>query len=268
MVKGHKEEDIGKNLTRCLVDWGLDRVMTITVDNASANDSGVDYLRKQLQKTNIAKGKYLHMRCAAHIVNLIVRDGLQEVDQSIKHVRAAVRYIKNGTSRLVKFKEIAEEKKVDSKGFLKLDVPTRWNYTYLMLKAAIVYEKVFLKLAEDDTNYVIDLSEARYGLGHPDEDDWDNAKKMAQFLQHFHDLTVHISSLQVTSNNFFHEIGELCLLIQEWLSNEDNLQVSMGNRMKEKLDKYWGLWHTNSKDNEKGQQQEQDRDKGLEGLDG
>ena len=182
MVKGHKGEDIRKNLTRCLADWGLDRVMTVTVDNASANDSGVDYLRRQLQKTNIAKGKFLHMRCAAHIVNLIVRDGLQEVDLSIKRVRAAVRYIKNGTSRLVKFKEIAEEEKVDSKAFLKLDVPTRWNYTYLMLKAAIVYEKVFLKLAEDDTNYVIDLSEARDGFGHPDEDDWDNAKKMAQFL--------------------------------------------------------------------------------------
>jgi hypothetical protein len=63
-----------------------------------------------------------------------------------------------------------------------------------MLKAAIVYEKVFLKLAEDDTNYVIDLSKARDGLVHPDENDWDNAKKMAQFLLHFYDPTVHISS--------------------------------------------------------------------------
>jgi DNA-binding XRE family transcriptional regulator len=135
--------------------------------------------------------------------------------------------------------------------------------THLMLKAAIVYEKVFLKLSEDDTNYVIDLSKARDGPGHPDEDDWDNAKKMAQFLSHFYDLTVRISSsLQVTSNSFFHEIGEVRLLIQEWLSSEDNLQVSMGNRMKEKFDKYWGLWHTNSRDNEKKQQQEQDRDKG------
>jgi hypothetical protein len=58
-------------------------------------------------------------QCAAHIVNLIVRDGLQEVDQSIKRVRAAVRYIKNGTSRLVKFKEIAQEENVDRKAFLQ-----------------------------------------------------------------------------------------------------------------------------------------------------
>jgi hypothetical protein len=47
-VKGHRGENIGKNLIRCLDEWGLNRVMTVTVDNASANDSGVDYLRKHL----------------------------------------------------------------------------------------------------------------------------------------------------------------------------------------------------------------------------
>jgi hypothetical protein len=262
-IKGHKGEDIGNNLIKCLDDWGLHRVMTVTVDNASANDSGVEYLRKHLQKYNIAKGKFMHFRCSAHITNLVVTDGLKEVDPSIKRVRAAVRYIKNGTSRLVKFKEIAEEEKVVSKGFLKLDVPTRWNSTYLMLKAACVYEKVFLRLVDEDSTYVVDLSEAKDGPGHPDEDDWENAKKMAQFLKHFHDLTDRISStLHVTSNTFFNEIGEVSLLIQAWLNSEDDLQVTMGKRMKDKFDKYWGLWHTNSKDNEKGQQQEQDREKG------
>src|SRR5438105_3213729 len=81
-VKGHKGDDIGKNLQRCLVEWGLGKVMTITVDNASANDSGITYLRKQLNnaRTSITGGKYLHMRCVAHIINLIVQDGLKEVN--------------------------------------------------------------------------------------------------------------------------------------------------------------------------------------------
>lgn len=258
-VKGHKGDDIGKNLVRCVTEWGLERVMTITVDNASSNDSGVSYLRRQLQKTNIANGKFLHMRCSAHITNLIVRDGLKEVDPSVKRVRGAIRYIKDGTSRLVKFKEIAEEENVNSKAFLKLDVPTRWNSTYLMLKAAIVYEKVFLRLIEEDINYVLDLSEERGGDGHPDEFDWENSKKLAEFLEHFHDLTVRISSsLHVTSNTFFHEIAEVHLLIKSWLSSEDNLQVTMGMRMKEKIDKYWGLWHTNNKENENGQENDKD----------
>jgi hypothetical protein len=107
--------------------------MTVTVDNASANDSGVSYLRRQMNslKTSIAEGKYLHMRCAAHILNLIVQDGLREVDQSIKRVWAAVKFIRRGTSRLENFKEIAQWEKVDSKAFLNLDVCTRWNSTYM-----------------------------------------------------------------------------------------------------------------------------------------
>ena len=63
--------------------------MTVTIDNASANDSGVSFLRRQMNsaKTSIAEGRYLHIRCAAHILNLIVQDGLKVVDQSIKRVR-------------------------------------------------------------------------------------------------------------------------------------------------------------------------------------
>ena len=81
-----------------MLEWGLDKVMTITVDNATSNDGGIGYVKKHM-KTLIADGKYLHMRCAAHIVNLIVSDGLKEVDTSVKRVRAAVKYIKNSTSR-------------------------------------------------------------------------------------------------------------------------------------------------------------------------
>jgi hypothetical protein len=49
-----------------LDSMGLDKVMTVTVDNASANDSGVGILRRQLQQTNIAGGKYLHEVCCTH----------------------------------------------------------------------------------------------------------------------------------------------------------------------------------------------------------
>jgi hypothetical protein len=249
LIKGHKGEDIGKNLLKCMAEWGMEKVLTITVDNASANDGGIVYVRKQLNKTpgnTIAKGKFMHMRCAAHILNLIVQDGLKEVDLSIKRVRAAVRYIRNGGTRMVKFKEILEEEKVDSKTFLKNDVPTRWNSTYIMLKAANVYEKVFLRLAEEDFSYKHAMSEENDGLGCPDEADWENARKMEEFLGHFFDVTTRVSaSLSVTCNSFIHEIAEVRLLIQTWLDSEDALQVAMGQRMKDKFNKYWGLWHIN-----------------------
>jgi hypothetical protein len=222
LVKGHKGEDIGKNLLKCMAEWGMDRVMTVTVDNASANDGGIVFLRRQLNRTpcNVLKGKFMHMRCAAHILNLIVQDGLKEVDMSIKRVRAAVRYIKNGGNRMVKFKEIVVEEKVDSKAFLKIDVPTRWNSTYLMLKAANVYDKVFIRLGEEDLTYMNDLSEENDGVGCPDETDWENSKKMEDFLEHFYDLTKRVSTtLNVSCHTFFHEIAEVRLLIQSWLDS-------------------------------------------------
>ncbi|GFS46105.1 hypothetical protein Acr_00g0100220 [Actinidia rufa] len=65
-------EAIGKALEACMVEWDLGKVCTITVDNAS--DVAISYLKKKLAKKNgalILGGDFLHMRCCAHIINLI-----------------------------------------------------------------------------------------------------------------------------------------------------------------------------------------------------
>jgi hypothetical protein len=108
-----------------------------------------------------------------------------------------------------------------------------------MLKAALVYEKVFTRLANEDMSYVNDLSEEKDGYGNPEEHDWQNAKNMNDFLEHFHDLTIRVlATNHITSHTLFHEIGEVHLLIQSWLNSEDVFQASMVKRMKEKFDKY------------------------------
>jgi hypothetical protein len=267
-VKGKRGDDIGKHLQKVLLDWGLDQVMTVTVDNASANDSGVSYLRRQMNslKTSIADGKYIHMRCAAHIINLIVQDGLKEIDQSIKRIRAAIRFVRASSSRIAKFKEIARLEKVDSKAFLNLDVCTRWNSTYEMLAAACSYEKVFSRYPEEDPYYTIELlSEIKPGVpgpGVPDEHDFYAARKLADFLKHFAKITTRVSaSLSVTAHTYFHEILEVNALVKEWLSSADSVQQDMGLRMKEKYDKYWGQWHENlGLQNEKGKGKEKEKE--------
>ena len=41
----------------------------------------------------------MHMRCCAHILNLIVGEDLKEIDASVAKVREAVRYVKSSPNR-------------------------------------------------------------------------------------------------------------------------------------------------------------------------
>jgi hypothetical protein len=54
-----------------------------------------------------------------------------------------------------------------------------------MLKAAISYENVFARYLDEDLMYAIDLSQEKGGPWYPNEQDWENAKNMAEFLGHF-----------------------------------------------------------------------------------
>ncbi|CAA7023974.1 unnamed protein product [Microthlaspi erraticum] len=91
-IFSHKGELIGKMVERCLLSWGITNVFTITVDNASANDVGIRFLKRRLRTWGISllDGEHLHMRCGAHILNLVVRDGLDENKATISRIRAAV----------------------------------------------------------------------------------------------------------------------------------------------------------------------------------
>ena len=54
---------------------------------------------------------FLHMRCCAHILNLIVQDGLKSLNESIVKVCNVVRYVKSSPNRFEKFKACVEKKK-------------------------------------------------------------------------------------------------------------------------------------------------------------
>ena len=99
------------------------------------------------------------MRCSAHILNLIVREGLVEMDETIMKVRKFVRYVRSSPQRQSIFKLCVKKEKVDFKSQLCLDVPTRWNYTYIMLEKVEKYQKTFERLEGEDPNYLRTIRE-------------------------------------------------------------------------------------------------------------
>uniref|UniRef100_A0A803LSQ9 BED-type domain-containing protein n=1 Tax=Chenopodium quinoa TaxID=63459 RepID=A0A803LSQ9_CHEQI len=87
-ISSHKGDDIGKEIEKCLLDWGVENIMCIFVDNASSNDTAIGYLRRKINgwKTGVLKGRFIHMRGVAHIVNFVVSDGLKIVNDSVAKV--------------------------------------------------------------------------------------------------------------------------------------------------------------------------------------
>ncbi|KAK4384181.1 Zinc finger BED domain-containing protein RICESLEEPER 3 [Sesamum angolense] len=88
----------GRVIEECLVEWNIEDILTLTVDNASSNDLAIDYLKRNTKwKRSILDNRFLHVRCCAHIVNLIVKDGLNEQSKCIVRIRNAIKYVRSDT---------------------------------------------------------------------------------------------------------------------------------------------------------------------------
>ncbi|KAI4297612.1 hypothetical protein L6164_037496 [Bauhinia variegata] len=201
-VPNYRGETIGKYIDECLKDWGVKAIVTITVDNASSNDVAISYLKKRIKSLNglVLDGELLHVRCCAHILNLIVNNGLKDMHASIFSIRNAMRFVRSSPSRFAKFKDCANFASLPSKGLVCLDVPTRWNLTYLILEASLWFQAAFEKCEDDDRSYVEHFGE----LGSPSASDWLNANVILKFLKIFYDATMVLSgTLHITANNTF-----------------------------------------------------------------
>nr|KYP32530.1 Putative AC transposase [Cajanus cajan] len=84
------------------------------------------------------------MRCCAHILNLVVNDGLRELTDSIASIRNSVR-----------FKKCIDFAGISSNNLVFLDVLTRWNSTYIMLEAVEKFQLTFEKLEFEDSIYFL-----------------------------------------------------------------------------------------------------------------
>ena len=98
-------------------------------------------------------GSMLHMRCVAHILNLIVQDGLSLIGDGIEMIRDSVIYWTGSPKRRQKFDENARQLYLQCTKELVLDCKTYWNSTYLMFSTALIYKDVFSRLAKCEASY-------------------------------------------------------------------------------------------------------------------
>lgn len=164
-------------------EWEIENVLTISVDNASANEKAIDFLKEGFETLNncLLKGQWTHIRCVAHILNLVVQDGIKKVGKPIDNVRFAVKWIRLSPSRIAKFNKFAQDVKCNSKKNLVRDVPTRWNSTYNMLEVAQAYEKAFHRYNLEESDFGDDVKEAGFSV--PSPEDWVKVRDLCHFLK-------------------------------------------------------------------------------------
>ncbi|CAL2264453.1 unnamed protein product [Prunus armeniaca] len=225
-ITSHKGIDICKTLCACLNAWGIVKLFSITVDNAWANDRAVVYVGNRMKDFNnlLLDGKYLHLRCACHIINLIVKDGLKELLSSIEGITNCVKYIHSSPSRLDSFRDHALKMRMDGMTNVPMDVVTRWNSTYKMIDCAFKYKLVFNRMVTENVAFQayfeeIDKDEMKR-VGPPSNEDWEKSISFVHFLKKFYDTTLKLSATKtVTSNIIFHEL--VCLQVEIELKMSD-----------------------------------------------
>jgi hypothetical protein len=141
------------------------KIIALTTDNDSAMLACGREIAGALDN-EFSSMNFSHYRCVAHVLNLGVKKGLKAVGSSVIKARKIMCIIKNSTQLCDSLRAFCNLKKIK---YLKpiLDVETRWNSTYYMLKRFNELEPALFLLAAD--NHSIS---AHY----PNDNDWISIK--------------------------------------------------------------------------------------------
>ncbi|XP_058782670.1 zinc finger BED domain-containing protein RICESLEEPER 2-like [Vicia villosa] len=221
----HSREVLCRELIKVMDDWGIrDKAISISVDNASANDNCIARLKRYYSgRRNLPlNGKLFHVRCCAHILNLLVQDGLDMIKETVDKIRNCVKYLLNSETRCKAFKKFIDELQLEGRKQM-LGTKTRWNSTWLILSTAYHYRDVWPRYAEE--NDVHDI---------------------CKFLEVFADVTSIISGTSYpTANLFLDELYRVKVLLDKPASISNNPHPqALANEMKVKYDKYWSESNT------------------------
>ena len=158
-------ENIAEAIRKTVHDFNIaDKIVSITTDNAANCTAAV-----RLLDTSISGQKPIHLRCAAHSVNLIVKKGLKLLETSLSGLRKVIHSIRSSPKKMQELENICKVKGI--KFFkIKNDVPTRWNSTYLMLESimkmrdALEHERAFAQFDFDALEELVQILSPFYEL--------------------------------------------------------------------------------------------------------
>ncbi|CAG8761808.1 16027_t:CDS:2, partial [Rhizophagus irregularis] len=171
----------------------------ITTDNASnMNVFGQNFT--QLLSDNHGNVLSRRVRCAAHILNLVVRDGLDAVGKSIIKARKFAIAIR---SSQVLFEELKKIFELKQRPFLvpEIDVSTRWNSTYIMIEK--------LRKIRELTDILVASNPLLKDIS-PNDEDWKELDSLVTLLEPVYQAT---NLLSASNHPTFEDLCTVFLVI-------------------------------------------------------
>lgn len=225
----------GTNIANCIktvTDEYLitTKLQTITLDNASSNDAAIRELIDYASQDLITiKKELFHNRCLAHILNLIVKDGLKKISESIVKIRSCIKAIHTTPRRRQIFLDVCAYESVKAI-ILPLDCETRWNSTFIMLQLAIKMKGIIIRTKDRDKTFP-DI---------PDEEEWRRAKILCTILKPFYECILKASATSyLTINNTLTSILSIRTYLFKMRFYLDDFVRDTYRPMIEKFNKYW-----------------------------
>ncbi|GJR76709.1 zinc finger BED domain-containing protein RICESLEEPER 2-like protein [Tanacetum coccineum] len=221
-----------KMLTKVLTNFNLeDKVMSITLDNASNNTSAMDKLKLKYEPP--MGGRFYHSRCVAHIINLVVQAGLEvpAIDAIRESFKTMLKDIFKSSARTrqryVKICKDAEKPCLRP----NWDVPTRWNSTYHMFLSGLKQQNTLA--------YFHDVLANKNRCNHFPAENWVIIQSLTQLLEVFNTATEILSGVYYpTSPLVLQQIFFMSTVLSEY-ELEGGILSSMIKPMKKKLRKYF-----------------------------
>ncbi|KAL0355730.1 UNVERIFIED_CONTAM: Zinc finger BED domain-containing protein RICESLEEPER 3 [Sesamum radiatum] len=131
---------------------------------------------------DILDNRFLHVRCCAHIVNLIVKDGFNEQSNCIIKIWNAIKYVRSS--------------------------PSRWNSTYLMFEHAEKFEWAFKQLEREDNAYAL------YFDSYDDVEDFVDDEKWRELYESHTSQVTSDTPNSIVQDSEVDELGDVMKLIK------------------------------------------------------
>lgn len=222
----HTADNIFKLIKIILEEYNLtNKIFSISFDNASANTASVFDLINNCSP--ILGGKYFHVRCICHVLNLCVQDGLLVSQNNlVLPIKKALNYLWGHPKLMKQWFEFCKMHNVSPKRFSR-DVPTRWNSTYDMIVDSIGHKDLLCSFIQQN------CSTLTLWPTH-----WDECSALLKLLKCFNDATYLLSGVYYpTSHLLLYECVNIADVMHE---HENNIVLSSCIKsMRDKWVKYY-----------------------------